>query len=97
MRVSRVFYPEISAQSATITLPAETSHYLIRVLRHKQGHQVILFNNTDGLEYLTEISHADPKKATLQILSKTEKHNESPIHIHLFQALSKGISIYTSL
>ncbi|MDA0909995.1 MAG: 16S rRNA (uracil(1498)-N(3))-methyltransferase [Proteobacteria bacterium] len=95
MRISRVFYPEISAQSATITLSAETSHYLIRVLRHKQGHQVILFNNVDGYEYLTEISHADPKKAILQILSKTEKQNESPIHIHLFQALSKGDKLET--
>ncbi len=95
MRISRVFYPAVSAQSAMIPLSTETSHYLIRVLRHKQGHQVILFNNTDGLEYLAEISHADPKKTILQILSKTEKHNESPIHIHLFQALSKGDKLET--
>ena len=88
MRISRVFYPEISNQSNTIVLCAETSHYLIRVLRHKQGHQVILFNNSDGFEYLGEIINADPKRTMLQVLSTTERHNESPIHIHLFQALT---------
>ncbi|WP_119327571.1 16S rRNA (uracil(1498)-N(3))-methyltransferase [Cysteiniphilum halobium] len=95
MRISRVFYPDISKQSHMITLSAEISHYLIRVLRHKNSHQVILFNDSDGCEYLGEIIDADPKKAILQVLSTTEKHNESPIYIHLFQALSKGDKLET--
>ena len=90
MRVSRIFYPEISSRLSSLTLSSEISHYLIRVLRHKNSHQVIFFNNIDGCEYLSTITDANPKAASLAIESISLKQNESPVKSHLFQALSKG-------
>ncbi len=95
MRISRIFFPHILNTHKSITLPPEASHYLIRVLRHKLKHKVVLFNNSDGYEYLTTIIDANPKAACLAIDTLTQKQNESPINIHLFQALSKGDKLET--
>lgn len=95
MRIYRIFYPEVSTQKSTIVLNTETSHYLIRVLRHKLDNQIILFNNLDGFEYLARITDTNPKKTTLNILSFSKKNNESPIRIQVFQALSKGNKLET--
>ncbi|WP_119344593.1 16S rRNA (uracil(1498)-N(3))-methyltransferase [Facilibium subflavum] len=90
MRISRLYCQSINTIDTEITLPGELSHYLIRVLRLKKGHNVIFFNNEDGLEYFAEIITADPKAAVIVAKTSQVKQNESNIDIHLFQALSKG-------
>ncbi|WP_018300798.1 16S rRNA (uracil(1498)-N(3))-methyltransferase [Fangia hongkongensis] len=90
MRISRVYSDTIHAGLTSTTLSSTLSHYLIRVLRHKKSHQVKLFNNHDGIEYLAEITDANSKGCTLEVIDAYKVFNESPIKIHLYQALSKG-------
>ncbi|WP_157966571.1 16S rRNA (uracil(1498)-N(3))-methyltransferase [Fastidiosibacter lacustris] len=95
MRVARIFCPEVVMHSNTFSLSTELSHYLIKVLRHKVKHKVILFNNDDGYEYLAEICDANPKSVTVNISTKYLIERESILDIHLFQSLSKGDKLET--
>ncbi len=71
-----------------VTLGADESRYLIKVMRYKEGDSVELFNG-DGNNYTASIIKSG-KAAQLQI--KTAEHNptESPVSITLVQALTKG-------
>ena len=90
MRIPRLYTQTIPALANHIQLDKENSHYLCRVLRCKKDQQVILFNNQDAKEYLVIIKDPSPKQTILELLSTSLVQRESNIHIHLFQALSKG-------
>ncbi|VAW80252.1 Ribosomal RNA small subunit methyltransferase E, partial [hydrothermal vent metagenome] len=50
MRLSRFYIDQPLAEGAGIRLDERNSHYLLRVLRLKQGDPLIMFNG-DGYEY----------------------------------------------
>ena len=90
MRISRVYCPDIDAQTTHLALSKSLRHYLIHVLRHKKQAPVILFNNQDGYEYHACITQIDIQQTTVEITDRKIKNNESNIAINIFQALSKG-------
>lgn len=90
MRIPRIYYPEINQNQKLISLNQESSHYLVNVLRLKINHPICLFNGTDPIEFYGSISQIEKKKITIQITNQKEILNQSPLCIHLFQAISKG-------
>ncbi|MFM7628630.1 MAG: RsmE family RNA methyltransferase, partial [Algoriphagus sp.] len=62
--------------------------HLVRVLRKKKGDQILLTDGK-GLLYTCVLDEADPKKASLTILS-TKEVPEDPYHIHLAIAPTKN-------
>ena len=88
MRTIRIYQPSIFQNTDTIQLDKAASNHLLRVLRLKDQQTFKLFNG-DGFEY-TALLEVSGKKAIAHILSSIEPANESPLHIDLFQGISKG-------
>lgn len=74
---------------STIELPAETSHYVARVLRLHEGAGLIVFNG-DGEAYDATLTAAAAKSAQACIGERIETHVESPLHVTLVQGLCRG-------
>ncbi|MEE9332974.1 MAG: 16S rRNA (uracil(1498)-N(3))-methyltransferase [Granulosicoccaceae bacterium] len=78
-----------------ITLEKRISHHLISVLRAHDAEQIILFNG-DGFEYLCTLN-VQAKRATATVIGQHNNHAESPLHITLVQAISRGSNMDTSI
>lgn len=77
-----------SITSPTTFLKEEESKHLIRVLRKKQGDQIHLTDGKGSL-YTCVVANADPKKASLTVLSSKEAE-EDLFYIHLAIAPTKS-------
>ena len=90
MRRSRIFTDKALAESATVELDARNNHYLMHVLRVKQGQALQLFNGS-GREFNAQVDALTRKSVRVLI---TEEVNptvvESPLHTTLGIAISKG-------
>lgn len=85
---TRIYYPEI-IHDENILLEGSGAHHLITVLRKKIGEEIILFDG-DNAEYHTVINQIDKKRLWLTLKCKKNINRESPLSIHLIQAISKG-------
>ncbi len=89
---TRIYYPTISFDiplSDNILLEGNSAHHLISVLRRKVGDAVILFDGQNQ-EYHTLIEKLEKKRLWLTLQEKIMINRESPLSIHLIQAISKG-------
>jgi 16S rRNA (uracil1498-N3)-methyltransferase len=77
-----------SITSPTTFLNEEESKHLVRVLRKKQGDQILLTDGK-GMLYTCVLDQADPKKASLTVLSSKEA-DQDPFYIHLAIAPTKS-------
>ncbi len=93
MRTTRLFFSDslTSNNNPVITLDADASRYLCKVMRYKEGDQVVLFNG-DGNDYTATLVSAG-KAAQLQVESSCGNPTESPLKITLVQALAKGTKL----
>ena len=89
MRVPRVFLEIPLSLGEAITLPEASSHYLNKVLRMKQGRDLILFNGKGG-EYHGTISTMDKRSVTVTLDRHVEDNRQSPLDIHLGIGVSRG-------
>jgi len=94
MRNPRIYQNQIFTLGDTITLDNDAFGHSIRVLRLKDGDRITLFNgeileDAHG-EYQAELVNVTKKQAQARVLSYQEKSNESPLNIHLGQAISRG-------
>jgi len=89
MRISRIYHPESLSINREIELASQAAIHLTRVLRCKEGDQLVLFNG-DGNEYSATITRIHRNHVAVKILSLKNINNESPLHITLVQAISKG-------
>lgn len=89
MRCPRIYSPQPLAANTTLELAPEASHHLARVLRMQRGDALIVFNGEGG-EYPATIAAVD--KRAVQIATEQVRENapESPLHLHLGIAMSKG-------
>ena len=90
----RIFQNTALTVGETATLTEESFGHVIRVLRHKNGDNITLFNdqknnNTYG-EYLGKLVNVSKKSADVIITHYVEKKVESPVNIHLAQGISRG-------
>lgn len=77
-----------SITSPTTFLNEEESKHLVRVLRKKQGDQILLTDGK-GMLYTCVLDQADPKKASLTVLSSKEAGKDG-FYIHLAIAPTKS-------
>lgn len=87
----RRFYQDFEHgnRSTKINLSDTAVHHLLTVLRMKEGDQLILFNG-HGEAWKVQITHLIKKHGQIEFLEKIDDPRESPLHIHLAQAVSKG-------
>ena len=93
MRTTRLYIPDAIAANSkpVITLNADDSRYLIKVMRYGEGDQVELFNG-DGNNYTASIISVG-KSAQVQIEEAKINTTESPISVTLVQSLAKGTKL----
>ncbi len=83
----QLFFQE-SITSPITYLTEEESKHLVRVLRKKKGDQILLTDGK-GMLYSCVLDQADPKKASLTVLSSIEADLD-PFYIHLAIAPTKS-------
>ncbi len=89
MRKIRIYTPQALSSGCELALDAAAAHHIATVLRMAAGNELVLFNGEGG-EYQARISHVKKGKVTLQVEAFTAADRESPLHLHLFQGLSRG-------
>lgn len=89
MRIPRIYHPYILHQNDIVTLAQQSAKHLLQVLRLQVGAQLILFNGQGG-EYKATIKQINKKSVSVTVDQFSEKNLESPLHIHLGQAISRG-------
>ncbi|MCW8994413.1 MAG: 16S rRNA (uracil(1498)-N(3))-methyltransferase [Psychromonas sp.] len=88
MRNPRFYDPQPLTVSAEISLGDDATQH-IRVLRLKAGAQIILFNGLGG-QYCATLTEVQKRTCTAHIDTFQEVDNESPLHLHLGQVISRG-------
>lgn len=98
LRTTRLYIPDPidtatinTGSTPVVTLDADDSRYLIKVMRYKEGDIVELFNG-DGYSYQASIISAG-KSTQLKIEAAQFNSTESPVSITLVQALAKGTKL----
>ena len=86
----RIYQASIYTLHETVKLSDDAFGHLIRVLRLKEGDQVILFNGEEAFQYQAKLIDVSKKQAYAEILTKEAVDNESPLNIHLGQGISRG-------
>ena len=81
MTLPRFYQASPLIPEQTVTLTEDVFGHAIRVLRLPVDEQLILFNG-DGND--------SKKQATAKVLTQLPVNNESPVHIHLGQVISRG-------
>tara|TARA_B100000029_G_scaffold359337_1_gene352183 strand:+ start:275 stop:1003 length:729 start_codon:yes stop_codon:yes gene_type:complete len=89
MRLTRLYYKSTLNIDSIIELDSDATHYLVSVLRMKQGEELILFNGNDG-DVLGELSTCSKRQVTIHLKELISEPVNSGIYIHLALSLSKG-------
>ena len=91
MTIHRVFIIDDIQLNQSISLNANASNYLARVLRLKPGATVILFNAQEPLgQYHGQITAVSNRRVEVEITEFEPVENEPPVAINLLQGISKG-------
>ncbi len=90
MRIPRIYTPQILTEHASIELDEAAANHVSRVLRMKVDRQLFIFNGEDQHHFSAKIISVDRKAVCVKLVEKIPTHLESPLHIHLGQAISKG-------
>jgi len=94
MRVPRLYTDQPLKPGRDARLEDRSAHYLSRVLRHRPGLPLILFNG-DGHDYDCET--VDPRCLTVRVNGRLPAVPESRLRIVLVQAVGKGGRMDASL
>lgn len=93
MRISRLFstlpIERGGALPSLHALEEQSAHYLLNVLRHKTGDQVIIFDGRGG-EFLACIRTLNRKLAEVELLTFQADDRVSPINMHMAFAALRG-------
>jgi 16S rRNA (uracil1498-N3)-methyltransferase len=89
MRVPRIYTQQDLAADTLLTLEPGPSHHISRVLRMAAGGALTVFNGRGG-EYQATIEELDKKSVRLSLQEHNRRELESPLHMELGIALSRG-------
>lgn len=89
MRISRFFAEAPLEVGDEVSLGERRAHYLSRVLRLREGAEIVLFNG-DGTDYRCRLVGVERDSATVAVLERCPGVAESPLRITLSQAMSRG-------
>jgi 16S rRNA (uracil1498-N3)-methyltransferase len=87
--VPRLYLPDPHVVHNRISIAADKAHYLVSVLRCKEGDELIIFNG-HGRCFRTAVVKAEKKEVIAEVREEFPCSVESPIHIALVQSLLKG-------
>ncbi|MGR5294080.1 16S rRNA (uracil(1498)-N(3))-methyltransferase [Vibrio mediterranei] len=89
MRIPRIYHPEPIHALGALALSEDAAGHVGRVLRMKEGQEVLLFDGT-GHEFPATITQIGKKNVDVDILEKVSASIESPLGLHLGQVISRG-------
>lgn len=78
----RLFCPDSLGRDRQLILSSEQCHYVVGVMRRKEGQNLRLFNARDG-EWLAQIMESHKKKTVLKITTQLRAPAQMPV-LHLF-------------
>ncbi|MBY0377189.1 MAG: 16S rRNA (uracil(1498)-N(3))-methyltransferase [Gammaproteobacteria bacterium] len=82
------FYQNKPLSLGDCALDEAATHHMIHVLRLKLGAEVIIFNG-NGDEFKGILRQIHKKSAVIELQQQYPVHNESPLALHLVQAISR--------
>lgn len=88
MRNPRFYEPQSLTENTIITLSDDATQH-IRVLRLKVSDSITLFNGEGG-QYQATLTDVQKRSCQVKITSYQSTDNESPLHLHLGQVISRG-------
>lgn len=88
MRNPRFYDPQPLTVSTEVLLSDDATQH-IRVLRLKTGAEITLFNGFGG-QYNATLVDVQKRSCSALINAFQETNNESPLHLHLGQVISRG-------
>jgi 16S rRNA (uracil1498-N3)-methyltransferase len=89
LRIHRIHTDQDLEPESDIILQGGAAHYLSRVLRIVPDQSLVLFNG-DGNDYVSEVTERGKNRVLIRVLSRLPARPESPLHITLVQAVSRG-------
>ncbi|MEP6389623.1 MAG: 16S rRNA (uracil(1498)-N(3))-methyltransferase [Halioglobus sp.] len=89
MRKPRIYSPQPLTSGATLVLEEGPSNHIARALRMKANDSLVLFDG-QGNQWPAQIDHVDKKAVTVCLGERNEHSSESPLHIHIGIAISRG-------
>ncbi|SJN59445.1 Ribosomal RNA small subunit methyltransferase E [Vibrio ruber DSM 16370] len=89
MRMPRIYHPENISPVSLVTLSEDAAGHIGRVLRMQTGQEILLFDG-HGAEYPAILAEVSKKTVTAQVGEAVVRDNESPLHLHLGQVISRG-------
>ncbi len=89
MSIPRVYFPFPLQSGNLISLDEATSRHLLTVLRLRTGESLQIFNGEGGY-YSAKLDSLQKKQALVLVEDFHASQRESPIEIHLGQAISRG-------
>jgi len=85
----KFFVPKNNIVEDKAIIEGEDVKHIYKVLRLQVGDKVSV-NNSEGKEYIGEITSIDKKVVNLNILAENPINNESPIEVYLYQGMPKS-------
>lgn len=89
MRIPRIYHPQPLAGLQSCVLSEDAANHVGRVLRMKQGEQIILFDGSNHIFHAT-LQAVEKKQIIAKIDSSELDDRESNLPIHLGQVISRG-------
>ncbi len=89
MRIPRIHHPERIHQLGSLALGEDAAGHVGRVLRMKEGQEVLLFDGS-GAEFPATIAEVSKKNVTVNVSERIDRSSESPLDLHLGQVISRG-------
>lgn len=88
-RMQRLFISSPLSAGMQPALTADHTHYLLHVLRMKQGHEILLFNGVDG-EWCAECLETGRKNITLHVTRQEQMQPAAPNLVYCFAPLKQA-------
>ena len=89
MRIPRIYTSTSLADAALIELDTDSSHYISKVLRLREGGQLSVFNPDDG-EYAAQVSTISRQSVQLQLGTAIACQSDPRLRILLGLGMSRG-------
>jgi 16S rRNA (uracil1498-N3)-methyltransferase len=85
----RRFFSETPLASGAVWLEGDEAQHLLKILRARQGDEVLLFDGRGG-EWVARVAKRERNRAELELLEHRDVERELPFSLHFGVALPKG-------
>ncbi len=89
MRIPRIYHSEPLQAHTELVLFAQAANHVSRVLRMKEGQELVLFDGSNQV-FNASIIMLDKKTVRVRLADAVIEDRESPLHLHLGQVISRG-------